>query len=149
MNFKYVRLYKKITSLVDGPYNAPSVSTDEEEQKFEEEYERIRGLIHDLSKAFCKSLNEPVESIDVGHRTGLSRGVGLVVEANLASNLLALVKDVQILLQTLSVSYSVPINIVLDEEGSFKDLIIAVTKEVTILVYSKKKRWFKEIGINC
>lgn len=147
MNFKFIRSYRILAPLLDGPYNDPEKDVDYNEVDFEKEYENVRKGIQELVNSYCESLGISSDLIDVGHRTGPTRGIGLFIEEEAAGSILALIEKIQGYLQTLSKDYCVPINLILDEEGDFKDLNIAITKSNDVLVRAKRREWLHEIGI--
>lgn len=149
MKFKFIRDYRNITTLIDGPYNAPKDCVEHLENHFEQEYEIFRKDLDSILECYCDSTQVPREWIDLGHRTGFTRGIGLVVEEGAAIHLLPLVGLIQSYLGTLSQDYCVSINIVLHEFGDFRDLYLGITKSEEIFVHADKAKWFRAIGINC
>jgi hypothetical protein len=149
MKFRYIKSYDKISTIVDGPYNDPRNDPSHSEDRFELEYEKFRRDLILLIDNHCVSTGAPRNSIHVGHRTGFSRGIGIVMEENSSKYLIGLIEVIRSYLHKLTQDYCVAINLVLDEYGDFKDLSVGITKSEEILVHADKAKWFREVGIDC
>lgn len=149
MKFKFIKSYDRISTLVDGPYNDPRNDPSYSEDRFEHEYEKFRHDLVSLIENYCVSTGVPRNSIHVGHRTGSSRGIGIVLEENSSNQLIGLIEVIRSYLGALAQDYCVAINLVLDEYGDFKDLSVGITKSEEVLVHADKAKWFREVGIEC
>ncbi|MCF6313277.1 MAG: hypothetical protein L3J39_12575 [Verrucomicrobiales bacterium] len=145
MTFKFIRHYEDISQYVDGPFNDPEEELNFDEDTFDEEYEKVRDALVRVVEEFCGEVAIPSDDVSVGHRTGSSRGIGLVVEERSSSYLVFLFEKIRDYLRGLAVDYCVSINLVLDEHCEFKDLYFAVTKANEVLLHADKKEWFNEI----
>lgn len=147
MKFKFAYDYEEIAPLVDGPYNDPQLEDDHDEEEFDREYERVRTGLTDLVRAHCTQIGASSDLINIGHRTGPSRGIGLVVDESAKDYLVSFVEIIWRYLSSLDEDYCVPINLILDESKTFKDLNLGITRSEEILAHAEKPEWFREVGI--
>jgi len=149
MKFKFIENTRLISHIIDGPFNDPESEDGYDEELFGDEYNRIRdGLVLVVSD-YCREFGFSDEDINVGHRTGPTRGIGLVVEGRAAGKIVILVERIHSYLKGLEIAYCVPIDLVVDEPGPSKDRAIGITADDEVVVTAEKKEWFKEIGIDC
>ena len=148
MKFKFKRKYEKISLLIDGPYNDPQEDVGYNENEFDNEYDKTRQGLESIIHNHCDLIGVSKSFINIGQRTGPSRGIALVVDERAKANITSLIESIQSYLKSLAKDYCVPINLVLDEAGDFKDLYIGITRSDVVFIHSEKAKWFKELGIS-
>lgn len=149
MKFKYTKKYENVSQVVGGPYNDPCREPNYDPEVFEVEYENVRNGLKLVISEYLMGHELSGDGVDVGHLTGPSRGIGLVVDEICSGTVIDLIRDIHLYLKVLPVDYCVPINLVLRGGGGFKDLYICITKGEELLVHAERRVWFKEVGIDC
>src|SRR5690606_36324630 len=95
MKFIFTKDYDCISPLIDGPYNAPIQDEKYTESYFENEYNGVRNALIEILHSYCLTNNICPDLIDVGHRTGPTRGIGLVMDERAKSHTAPLIDVIQ------------------------------------------------------
>ncbi|EIQ01340.1 hypothetical protein OpiT1DRAFT_05916 [Opitutaceae bacterium TAV1] len=139
MKIKYVQKYSDITILVDGPYNPPdNIDTD----AFEFEYDRFRSLLVAMLSRYGKDDPRGHGDYSVGYYTGMSRGVGVVLNNKKLFGH-EFIDSIKTVVDAFEKEYVV---VVSAEHGLGEDVYICITKDRFAQGYAKKMRWLTPFG---